>query len=99
MKHIPLEGQEKKAGLKYYLEANDDAERKKWLKCPYKNVPDNLLPAIKASFQCYAQGNRDELMKLLDKRTVQSSARLDPTFANFVAALDEFIIKAKASPE
>ena len=52
----------------------------------------------KASFHCYSQGNRNELMKLLDKRTVPATARRDPTFDNFVTSLDEFIKKAKANP-
>ena len=53
---------------------------------------------MKASFHCYSQGNRNELMKLLDKRTVPATARRDPTFDNFVTSLDEFIKKAKANP-
>ena len=44
----------KKAGLQYYHEAKDDAELKKWLAKPKGNVPENLLPAIKASFLCYS---------------------------------------------
>ena len=88
----------KKAGLQYYHEAKDDAELKKWLAKPKGNVPENLLPAIKASFNCYSQGNRKEFMKLLDKQTVPASARLDPTFENFKAELEDFIKKAKANP-
>ena len=98
MKHIALEGQEKKAGVQYYLDAKDDAELKTWLRCPHQNIPEGLLPAMKASFHCYSQGNRNELMKLLDKRTVPATARRDPTFDNFVTSLDEFIKKAKANP-
>ena len=63
------------------------------------NVPDNLLPGIKASYQFYSQENSEELRELLSKRTVQGSARLDPTFKNFVAALDAFIAVAKDHPE
>jgi hypothetical protein len=99
VKQIALEGEEKKAGIQYYLEAKDEIERKKWLAKPFENVPEGMLPAIKASFLCYSQANRDELMKLLHKRIVQASARLDPTLDNHVAVLDEFIKKARASPE
>jgi hypothetical protein len=55
-----------------------------------------LLPAIKASFLCYAQENRKELMELLAQQTVQETIRLDPTKDNYLAAIDEFIAIAKA---
>ena len=62
-----------KPDLQYYRGSKNDAELKKWRKCPYVDglphlsVPENLLPAIKASFLCYSQGNRQELMDLLAK--------------------------------
>ena len=62
-------------------------------------VPDNLLPAIKASFLCYAQGVRNEVLELLDKRTVQESEREEPLLANYLKAMDEFVAEAKANPE
>jgi hypothetical protein len=61
VKHISVESECKKTGLQYFLEAKDDEELEKWLKCPFQNVPETLLPAIKASFLCYAQENREEL--------------------------------------
>ena len=56
------------------------------------------MPAIKASFHCYSEFNRDELLELLAKRTVQASARRDPTIENFLKAMKEFINKAKTNP-
>ena len=38
-------------------------------------------------------------MELLNKRIVSASARLDPTFENFLNVLDEFIAEAKNYPE
>jgi hypothetical protein len=35
VKQIALEGEEKKAGIQYYLEAKDEIERKKWLAKPF----------------------------------------------------------------
>ncbi len=61
VKHISVESECKKTGIQYFLEAKDDEELEKWLKCPFQNVPETLLPAIKASFLCYAQENREEL--------------------------------------
>ena len=69
------------------------------MKEPYCNVPEGLLPAIKASFLCYSQFNRDELMELLAKRTVPASARRDPTIENFLKAMEEFVEKAKKNPD
>ena len=68
------------------------------MKYPDK-VPVDLLPAIKASFLCYSQFNRDELMELLAKRTVPASARRDPTIENFLKAMKEFVQKAKDYPK
>jgi hypothetical protein len=99
VKHIPLKGKDKKAGIQYYLEAENDAERDLWLKNPVCNVPEGLLPAIKASFLCYSQFNRDELLEMLDKRTVAISARRDPTIENFLKAMKEFVAKAKKNPK
>jgi hypothetical protein len=62
-------------------------------------VPENLLPAIKASFLCYSQNIRKELMDLLDKRTIQTSEREEPLLANYQKAMDEFLAEAKANPE
>jgi hypothetical protein len=58
-----------------------------------------LPPAIKASFLCYSQWNRKELLKLLNDRFVSASQRLDPTSDNFSAVLDEFVAEAKKYPE
>ena len=57
-----------------------------------------MLPAIKASFLCYAQGVRNELLELLDKRTVQESEREEPLLANYMKAMNEFVAEAKANP-
>ena len=66
---------------------------------PDLSVPENLLPAIKSSFLCYAQGNRKEFMELLHKRTVQASERDEPTLENYMKAMDEFVAEAKLHPE
>ena len=68
------------------------------MKYPDK-VPVDLLPAIKASFLCYSQFNRDELMELLAKRTVPASARRDPTIENFLKEMKEFVEKANKNPK
>ena len=99
MKRVLLEGEQKKPGWKYFHDAIDDAQRKQWLTKPFRNVPENLLPAIKASFLCYAQGIRKELLELLDKRTVQASEREEPLLANYLKGMNEFIAEAKANPE
>ena len=98
MKHIPLTAKGTKAGHQYYEEAEDDEEREYWMENP-GFVPEGCLPAIKASFFCYSQFNRDELMELLAKRTVQASARRDPTIENFLKAMKEFVAKAKINPD
>ncbi len=54
---------------------------------------------VKASFRFYSQFNRNELLELLAKRTVQASARRDPTVENFKNSLKEFVEKAKKNPE
>ena len=56
------------------------------------------MPAIKASFLCYSQGIRKELLELLEKRTVQESEREEPLLANYLKAMDEFLADAKANP-
>ena len=38
-------------------------------------------------------------MELLAKRTVQPSARRDPTIENFLKSMKEFIKKAKENPD
>jgi hypothetical protein len=58
---------------------------------PDLTVPENLLPLIKASFLCYSQGIRKELLELLDKQTVQESEREEPLLSNYLKAMDEFI--------
>ena len=77
---------EKNHALQYYLEAEDDEQREEWMRKPSSDsdrVKEKLLPAIKASFLCYSQFNRDELMELLDKRIVPNISRRDPTIENF----------------
>ena len=54
---------------------------------------------MKASFLCYAQGIRSELLELIDKRTVQESEREEPLLANYLKAMNEFLAEAKANPE
>ena len=54
MKQIALDGEAKLPGHLYYLQDESEAELKRWIKKPYGNVPENLLPAIKASFLCYS---------------------------------------------
>lgn len=76
----------------------NDAKLKKWIARPKNNVPDNLLPALKASFLCYSQGQRKEFIKLLSERTIKESSRFDPTSENYQLALQEFIAEAKANP-
>jgi hypothetical protein len=58
-----------------------------------------LLPAIKASFLCYSQKIRFELLELLENRTVKESEREDPFLANYLKATNEFIAEAKANPD
>ena len=101
MKHIPLKSEGKKADLQYYLEAKDDIQREELMKRPGYNtrVLEGLLPAIKASFLCYSQFNRDDLMELLAKRTLPASARREPTIENFLKAMNEFVQKAKENPD
>lgn len=62
MKHVSLDDDDEtiddensKNDRLYFLEAEDNAQRSKWLAKPYRNVPEYLLPAIKASFLCYSQ--------------------------------------------
>lgn len=81
----------------YYTDASDEAQINEWLTQPSK-VPENLLPAIKASYQCYSHGIRDELMISLSKRTVQASARKDPNLGNYKKALEDFVEEAKKNP-
>jgi hypothetical protein len=57
------------------------------------------LPLIKASFLYYSQGNRKELLELLEKQTVQESEREEPLLSNYLKAIDEFIAEAKANPD
>ena len=38
-------------------------------------------------------------MELLNARTLQESARADPTLNNYLAAIDEFVAEAKANPD
>ena len=38
-------------------------------------------------------------MELLNARTLQESARGDPTLNNYLAAIDEFVAEAKANPD
>ncbi len=66
---------------------------------PFRNVPENLLPAMKASFLCYSQENREELMELLAKQTVKARLRFDPTKQNYLESIDEFVAKAKADKD
>lgn len=49
----------------FYEEAKSDVQRKAWLSKPLYNVPDHLLPPIKASFLCYSKGIQDELLELV----------------------------------
>ena len=85
--------------FQYYSEAELDSERKEGLECPHKNVPENLLPAIKASFLCYSQSNREELMYLLAKRTVQESARSEPSIESFLEAIKKIADLAKSNQD
>ena len=98
VKQIPLKGKGDKASLQYYLEARDDEERKEWISWPTK-VPEGLLPAIKTSFKYLSLSDIDEHFELLSKRTVQASARRDPTIENFKKSMKEFVDKAIANPE
>ena len=83
----------------YYFDAKDEAQINQWLTKPERNVPENMLPAIKSSYLCYSHGIRDELMTSLSQRTVQSKARRNPTLDNYKSALQDFVDKAKANPK
>ena len=98
VKQVALEGEEKMPGFQYYLDEYSDAELKRWIKKPYENVPEHLLPAIKALFLCYSQENKNELLALLSNRTVPAIKRRDPSLKDFMAAMDEFVKKCKTYP-
>ena len=87
MQHVPVDGAEENQDEKSYMENMNDAKLKKWIARPKNNVPDNLLPALKASFLCYSQGQRKEFIKLLSERTIKESSRIDPTSENYQIAL------------
>lgn len=61
-------------------------------------MPDNLLPALKATFLLYVQGNRAELLKHIEERAVPAGMRKDPTIENFEQELKDFATKAKKNP-
>jgi hypothetical protein len=87
VQHVPVDGAEENQDEKSYMENMNDAKLKKWIARPKNNVPDNLLPALKASFLCYSQGQRKEFIKLLSERTIKESSRFDPTSENYQIAL------------
>ena len=87
MQHVPVDGAEENQDEKSYMENMNDAKLKKWIARPKNNVPNNLLPALKASFLCYSQGQRKEFIKLLSERTIKESSRFDPTSENYQIAL------------
>ena len=40
--------------LRYYMDAKDEKQRKEWLFNPDDKVPENMLPALKSKYLCYA---------------------------------------------
>ena len=61
-------------------------------------MPDNLLPALKATYLLYGQGNRAELLKHVEKRAVPAGMRKDPTVKNFEQELEAFKALAEENP-
>ena len=61
-------------------------------------MPDNLLPALKATYLFYSQGKRDELLKHVEERAVPAGMRKDPTVENFEQELKAFKALAKENP-
>jgi hypothetical protein len=98
VKQIALDGEAKMPGHQYYLQDKSEAELKRWIKKPFGNVPENLLPAIKAMFLCYTQENRNELLALLNNRIAPAVNRKDPSLKEFMEAMDDFVKKCKANP-
>ena len=84
MTQIALDGEAKMPGQLYYLQDESEAELKRWIKKPYGNVPENLLPAIKAMFLCYTQENRNELLALINNRIAPAVNRKDPSLKEFM---------------
>ena len=65
----------------------------------YLSVPENLLSAIKASFLCYSQHKRNELMESLSNRIMPAMNRRDPTLKEFMAAMTAFVELCKNNPK
>jgi hypothetical protein len=61
-------------------------------------VRERLLPLIKASFMCYSQGTRKELLKKVEERINKAEMRRDPSIENYKEVLNAFVNKAKKDP-
>ena len=109
MRHVRLEDEIVQADYlqdgsfrhrEYFQEAKDEAERKEWIQKPENNVPENLLPLIKASYMCYSQGEglRNKFLKQIENRIINANMRQDPSRKNYEKSLDAFVNKAKGNP-
>ena len=66
---------------------------------PDENVPENLLPAVKALFLYYSQGNYEEFSELLNNRINSAIIRRDPSLMDFMASMDEFVNECNNNPD
>jgi hypothetical protein len=53
------------------------------------------VPAIKASYLCYATNCRKEMLLALEQRSAPEEMQREPTLENYVIVLNAFIDKAK----
>jgi hypothetical protein len=51
IKHIKV-GDEESKDMQFYEDAKSEVEKKSWMSKPYKNVPEHLIPLLKASYLC-----------------------------------------------
>ena len=92
MKTIIVDDAEKevKVGPEYYEDAENEQTKESWCQFP-KGVREHLLPLLKASYLCTAQGSRKEFMNIVRQRIKNANMRKDPTYENYLKALNAFV--------
>jgi hypothetical protein len=65
---------------------------------PNRNVPEDMLPVLKAKYLCYSSNLGESVFQELAEKVVPETMRADPTMEVFKAAMEKFIALAKKNP-
>ena len=98
VRRIDVKVGEGKPGGPKFFDAPTQQKADEWLAKPNRNVPEDMLPALKAKYLCYSINLGDNVIQELADKLVPEDMRADPSMENFKKAMDKFVVLAKANP-